>query len=747
MNLRSKAKTKITIGIRSLDPPYVYSGGSERPGALMKMLQVMAHNLNLDIHFNRLSWSERLQLVENNQLDGTTYASFSEDRLKIGAFPMKDGVIDPSRRTMSIGYHFYKLKEAPFMWDGESFYNVNGCIGTHKGAIIADILKEKGFQVESFESPSECLAQLLAKQVTAIVELGSWIDIEMSDNPEKYQDVEKIPTPIEEKPYYLMLSHKFVKEHPQLAEQIWDEIGRLREEKSKIFEDVFVDMFQELQANQRTLQEAYDNLEVRVEERTIELARAKEAAEAANQAKSAFLANMSHELRTPLNGILGYAQILKQDQTISPQQQRGLTIIQKSGEHLLLLINDILDLAKVEAGKISLHPKPFNLPGLVADVCEMMQVRAKSKGIVCSPKTGALPAIVVGDEQRLRQVLVNLMGNAIKFTNQGHVILNVAPSPDNSTLIRFQVIDTGIGIAPEVLDAIFDPFEQAGTPTHRIQGTGLGLAISRELVDLMGGNLQVKSKPGLGSTFWFDVHLPENVDMPQPAIKSSNVITGIKEQSPRILVVDDNKDNRNVVADMLKPLGFVVAEAVDGEDGLAQIDTFKPDAVITDLVMPKLNGLEMIKRIRQQPELNHISLIVSSASSYQKDMEQSLAAGANAFVPKPVEIMLLLNALRQQLNLEWTYGEADAKTEPEIMETETLQQLPPNNVLAELHHLAVLGDVAALKEYTQELGRNNPQLTPFTTKMQNYIGSFQINRLLSFLEESRQQTENSGMAT
>jgi signal transduction histidine kinase/DNA-binding NarL/FixJ family response regulator len=559
--------------------------------------------------------------------------------------------------------------------------------------------------------------------------------------------VEKIPTPIEEKPYYLMLSHKFVKEHPQLAEQIWDEIGRLREEKSKIFENVFVDMFQELQASQRSLQQAYDNLEIKVEERTIELARAKEAAEAANQAKSIFLANMSHELRTPLNGILGYAQILKQDPMMPPHRQQGLTVIQRSGEHLLQLINDILDLAKVEAGKINLHPGPFNLPGFVSELCDMMQVRARTKGLVFSKETGPLPATVMGDEKRLRQVLVNLMGNAIKFTDQGRVTLAVAPSPDDNSLISFRVTDTGVGIAPEVLDTIFDPFEQVGDLTHQEKGTGLGLAISRELVELMGGALQVKSEPGRGSTFWFDIRLPETTDAPQPAIESSRAITGIKGPSPKILVVDDNEDNRNVVADMLRPLGFVIAEAEDGAAGLTQMAAFKPDAVILDLVMPKLNGLEMIRRIRQSSEWDHLPLIVSSASSYQDDREKSLAAGANAFVPKPVEITLLLDTLRQQLNLEWVYGEGAPKTETELAETAASLLLPPDDVLAELLHLAMLGDVMALQQHIQELGQDDPQLVPFTARVQHFAGSFQMDRLLSFLEASQQQVSNAGLAT
>jgi signal transduction histidine kinase/CheY-like chemotaxis protein len=542
-----------------------------------------------------------------------------------------------------------------------------------------------------------------------------------------------------------MLSHKFVKEHPHLAEQIWDEIGRLREEKSKIFENVFVDMFQELQASQRSLQEAYDNLEIKVEERTLELARAKEAAEAANQAKSTFLANMSHELRTPLNGILGYAQILKQDPTTPDHQQQGLTIIQKSGEHLLQLINDILDLAKVEAGKINLHPGPFHLPGFVSELCDMMQVRAKMKGLVCSRKTGPLPATVVGDEKRLRQVLVNLMGNAIKFTDRGQVILEVAPAPEDNSLIRFRVIDTGIGMAPEVLETIFDPFEQVGQLARREKGTGLGLAISRDLVGLMGGTLQVKSESGRGSTFWFDIHLAETTDPSHPALESSRAITGIKGPSPKILVIDDNQDNRRVVTDMLRPLGFVMAEAEDGAAGLSRMVTFRPDAIILDLVMPELDGLAMISRIRRSSEWNYLPLIVSSASSYQDDQEKSLAAGANAFVPKPVDVTLLLNTLRQQLHLEWIYGEAETNTDSELPDTGTPLLLPQEDVLADLLHLAMIGDVMALQQYGQEMGQDDPHLLPFATRVQTFAENFQMDRLLSFLETCQQQARTTGL--
>jgi len=383
---------------------------------------------------------------------------------------------------------------------------------------------------------------------------------------------------------------------------------------------------------------------------------AREVAEAANRAKSDFLARMSHELRTPLNAVLGYAQILKRGPGVGDRQAAGLDTIQRSGEHLLTLIDDILDLARIEAGKLDLYPAPLEMAPFVRDIVDLMRVRAEAKGLAFVCAAADLPLIGSVDEKRLRQVLLNLLGNAVKFTDAGRVALRVRTQAQGASdaLVRFEVEDTGVGMTSEQLSQLFQPFQQVGDVRSRRGGTGLGLAISRELVRLMGGDIDVRSQPERGSTFSFDLRVP--------VVKASawmqapqRTAIGYEGRPQRLLVVDDVPVNRALLIDMLGPLGFEMFEAEDGLQGVERAQLLRPDAILMDNVMPVMDGFEATCRLRALPALAQVPIISISASAAQADKERALASGASAFLPKPVRTADLLALLERHLGIRFIY--------------------------------------------------------------------------------------------
>ena len=567
---------------------------------------------------------------------------------------------------------------------------------------------------------------------------------------------------------------------------------------------------EQLESANNQLVDYSKTLESKVEERTRSLAKAKQAADAANQAKSDFLANMSHELRTPLNGILGYAQILERSDVLASasaeQARKGIRIIHQCGTHLLTLINDILDLSKIEARKLELHNSDFDLRTFLEGVAEICRIKAEQKGIafVCR-FSDELPAGICADEKRLRQVLINLLGNAIKFTDEGQVTLTVRledkskklpdqPEPETNEPelneprineselnepeieepkennaehskkrkthrlpIRFQIEDTGVGMRPEQLERIFLPFEQVGAADKKATGTGLGLAISQRIADMMNAPLQVDSCIGKGSTFWFTPAIAISKSwIAQNA--HSNRITGIKsvghlthKTAPTVLIIDENSTSRQATKTLIDTVGFDLLEADSGTAGLQIAAERQPDVIITEIAVADIDGLSLIKQIKQRVKTT--KLIVASVRAYESDRAQSLAAGADFFVPKPIEVNQLLTALQKALDITWNYANKTHRSATESaveslgleVNKETLSMpnitesavdiTPPNQeVLDALYHLTMMGDLNGLKGILSKLDAEDPDLHGFTAKLRKLSNQFQTKKIREFIK-------------
>ncbi len=392
---------------------------------------------------------------------------------------------------------------------------------------------------------------------------------------------------------------------------------------------------------------------------------AKEAADTANKAKSIFLANMSHEIRTPMNAILGFSQLMLRDVAISMQQKEHLNMINRAGEHLLAIINDILEMSKIEAGRTTLNSITFDLYNLIHDIEMMFIIRAKTKGLEFTvSKANSLPQFVSGDEGKLRQILINLISNAVKFTKEGSVIITCQAESDckNGIYLKIDVKDTGPGINPKDINKLFRPFEQTDAGIRTGGGTGLGLAISREFAHLMGGQITVESVLGKGSCFHLEVCLARGDAKSISPETSCRHIIGLQSgQMPfRILIADDIEDNRILLSQMLKNVGFETRIVSNGKEVLKELQAFNYDLLLIDLYMPEMSGYEAICRIRTNNSL--IPIIAVTASAFEENRQQVIRLGVNDFIGKPFKENELFEKIGNLLKVKYVYKDGYSTT-------------------------------------------------------------------------------------
>ncbi|MBN2049718.1 MAG: transporter substrate-binding domain-containing protein [Spirochaetales bacterium] len=737
----------IRVGVYE-NPPKIYTDDTGRvTGFHGELIRVIADRNGWKLQFVHGSWEELLDKTEAGEIDIMMDVAFSLERLERFEFNSESVFINWAAVYSRRGF----TPQSFFDLEGKRIAGMEGGIHTDGDMGIVNLCRSFNISIDLVPVPDyEAAFRLLdAGEVDAAVVNRLFGTLYGKD-----YDINR--TPIIFNP--ISIHFAFPKQSgrtPRLMAEIDDSLKNLKEDNGSVYyrlldeylsdyvdRDAAIPLWLLLTLSGISLLLVilvvlFVRLKLETKRRfqtEAALLEAKKDAEAANRAKSLFLANMTHEIRTPMNAILGYSELLQRDPKVSEEQRKNLEIINTSGEQLLSLINDVLDMSRIEADKISYDEANFSFPAMVEQTVSLLRPLAQKKGIdFISEVDEKLPEFMKSDEQKIRQILLNLVSNAVKYSDSGTIRVEGTLSPEREDLCVVTVRDSGLGIAEEDRGRIYQPFERATLNISDKGGTGLGLSISKKYAQFLGGDSWLQGSGPEGSTFCFSFTFREGESVTPPAIRPQSRIKRVaaKNLPVRILIADDRYNNRDILEKLLTTLGFSVKTARNGREALEVFTSWRPQGILMDVVMPEMDGRQAVEAIRRDPEGSRVKIIALTASALEEDKQGILDAGADLFMYKPYKEEKLLGALGNLLEIDYEYDEdfSDIPEEPAAVEN------LPEALKEELLKAVKIGSRAEILELLERQGVPEGLKKKIVSLAQGY----QFNEILTLLGETAKE--------